>query len=164
MRPEGKDIVGVSAAGEPGISGVSESGIFGADEPGRRGVLCAAALLGAGALAGCATRDGGMSGATPPKLKGKPLAKAADVPVGGGRVDGNLKVVVTQPEQGTYKAFSAVCTHQGGTLGTIEDGVITCPLHGSEFSVTDGSVKKGPARAPLKSYPCKLQGDNIVGA
>lgn len=132
-------------------------------EPGRRGVLCAVALLGAGVLAGCGTREAG-SAATPEKLKGKTLAKAADVPVGGGTVDAELKVVVTQPEKGTYRAFSAVCTHQGATLGRVEDGVVSCPLHGSEFAVTDGSVKKGPAQAPLKSYPCRVQGDSIVGA
>ncbi|MQA94073.1 MAG: Rieske 2Fe-2S domain-containing protein [Streptosporangiales bacterium] len=129
---------------------------------GRRGLLCAAALLGAGALAGCATREGGGA-TTPANLKGKELAKAADVPVGGGTVVGDLKVVVTQPREGTFKAFSAVCTHQGATLGSVEDGMILCPSHGSGFGISDGSVKEGPARAPLKSYPCQLRDGAIYG-
>src|SRR5688572_23233833 len=40
---------------------------------------------------------------------------AADVPVGGGTVLTEEKVVVTQPTKGEFKAFTAICTHQGCT-------------------------------------------------
>ena len=42
---------------------------------------------------------------------------AAEIPVGGGKVFEALKVVVTQPTAGDFKAFSAVCTHQACTVG-----------------------------------------------
>jgi Rieske Fe-S protein len=45
--------------------------------------------------------------------EGKDLAAKADIPVGGGTVFKDEKVVVTQPEAGTFEAFTAVCTHQG---------------------------------------------------
>ncbi len=34
-------------------------------------------------------------------------------------------------------------------MGSVAKGVIVCPCHNSEFSVTDGSVKKGPATQAL---------------
>ena len=74
----------------------------------------------------------------------------------------SAKVVVTQPTAGTYKGFSAVCTHRGCTVGKVADGVISCPCHGSEFSATDGSVKQGPASKPLSAVSVKKSGTNIV--
>ena len=74
---------------------------------------------------------------------------AADVPVGGGVILDKEKLVVTQPEAGTFKAFSSTCTHQGCTVTKVADGTIDCPCHGSTFSVEDGSVQGGPAPSPL---------------
>ncbi|MBW8483208.1 Rieske (2Fe-2S) protein [Actinomadura parmotrematis] len=135
------------------------------DVIGRRAVLCcagAAAAAGAVALAGC-----GSSGGDEPDsagLKGKELAAATAVPVGGGSVNKDLKVVVTQPAQGTYKAFTAVCPHQGCLVDKIENGVIECPCHGSHFTATDGSVVRGPANKGLAAYPVRVEGGRIVGA
>jgi Ferredoxin subunits of nitrite reductase and ring-hydroxylating dioxygenases len=41
-----------------------------------------------------------------------------------------------------FYATQARCPHMGGNLlkGTLEGSVITCPLHASQFDVTDGSV------------------------
>ena len=51
---------------------------------------------------------------------------------------------MTQPTR-AVKAFTAVCTHQGCTVGMVEDGMIGCPCHGSTFDIaTDGSVRHGP--------------------
>lgn len=126
---------------------------------GRRAVLCGAGALGAAALAGCASGGGAKPVAD---LKGKQIAKTADIPVGGGKVYGDAKVVVTQPSQGAYKAFTAVCTHQGCTVGGVANGLIKCHCHGSEFKITDGSVQHGPAKAPLKEYPVRVEGGGIV--
>ncbi len=41
------------------------------------------------------------------------LGMASAVPVGGGMIYTDAKVVVTQPTKDVYKAFSAVCTHVG---------------------------------------------------
>jgi Rieske Fe-S protein len=72
------------------------------------------------------------------------------------------KVVVTQPTAGTFKAFSTTCTHQGCQVNKIADGLILCPCHGSKFSVTDGSVKGGPAPSPLPAASVSVQGTNLV--
>jgi nitrite reductase/ring-hydroxylating ferredoxin subunit len=47
------------------------------------------------------------------------------------------------------------CTHAGAPLaeGTLNGGVLTCPWHGSQFKVTDGSVLRGPTEKSLKVYP-----------
>ncbi|MFF4236609.1 Rieske (2Fe-2S) protein [Actinomadura geliboluensis] len=127
---------------------------------GRRAVLYGGAgVVGAAALAGCAS---GNEVKSAQDLKGKEIAKAADVPVGGGKIYGDEKVVVTQPTQGTFKAFTAVCTHQGCTVGSVRQGLINCPCHGSDFKITDGSVVKGPADKPLREYPVQVQNGGIV--
>lgn len=87
------------------------------------------------------------------------IAKTSDVPVGSGLIVD--KVVVTQPSAGTFKGFSAVCTHAGCTVNKVADGTIDCPCHGSKFNL-DGSVAKGPATAPLKPQSVSVQGDSIV--
>ncbi|BAC74716.1 iron-sulfur protein [Streptomyces avermitilis] len=92
---------------------------------------------------------------------GTVLAKTADIPEGGGKVFADQGVVVTQPTAGTYKAFSSKCTHQGCAVKGIADGVITCPCHNSQFSATDGSVKKGPATQALAAAKITVDGDSI---
>ena len=72
--------------------------------------------------------------------------------------------MITQPEAGTYKAFSKVCTHQGCDVSKIDGGVIICPCHGSEFSIKNGSPQNGPARQALPETQVKVNGDNIVAA
>lgn len=87
---------------------------------------------------------------------------AAKVPVDGGFIDSSAKVVVTQPSAGEYKAFTAVCTHQGCTVATVSNNVIQCPCHGSQFSAKDGSVVQGPASSPLAAVSVKVSGSTIT--
>ena len=59
-------------------------------------------------------------------------------------------------------ALSAICTHQGCTVGYHSGaGDIECPCHGSVFSTT-GSVINGPASTPLHSYPVSQTGDLLT--
>ncbi|MET9433055.1 Rieske (2Fe-2S) protein [Streptomyces sp. NPDC006551] len=132
---------------------------------GGAGLAVALAACGAGAdgKAGAETdgkADGGTSGA--PQDAGAPLARTADIPVGGGKVLADQGVVITQPTAGEFKAFSSKCTHQGCAVSGVGDGVITCPCHQSLFDVSDGSVKGGPATAPLPPTPIKVEGDAIT--
>lgn len=87
---------------------------------------------------------------------------AASIPVGGGVILDNLKVVVTQPTAGDYKAFSAVCPHQGCTVGTVGAEGIVCPCHGSTFDIATGAVTKGPATSGLDAKGVTVGADGIT--
>ncbi|MFC9330239.1 Rieske (2Fe-2S) protein [Kitasatospora sp. NPDC057015] len=122
----------------------------------RRTLLCGAAavLAGGGALtvSGCSSAGGSTSSTA---AAGGPVevGPASEVPVGGGKVFREKKIVVTQPTAGQYKAFSAKCTHAGCIVDQVKNNEILCPCHGSRFSITDGSVQgTGPAPTPLPSY------------
>jgi Rieske Fe-S protein len=141
----------------------------------RRHALTGAATVGLGLplLAACGGDDGGDTASDPagstsdggsastPSGDGGALATTADIAVGGGVIFADQKVVVTQPSEGDFKAFSAVCTHQGCTVGSVADGTINCPCHGSEFSIEDGSVQAGPATSSLGEVELDIQGDQI---
>lgn len=92
---------------------------------------------------------------------GGQLARTGDIPEGGGKIFKDRKVVVTQPQQGEFKAFSAVCTHMGCIVSSVADGTIDCACHGSEFRIADGSVAKGPATRPLPEEKIMVSGDSI---
>ncbi|MFF4963416.1 Rieske (2Fe-2S) protein [Streptomyces sp. NPDC001037] len=149
--------------------------------PARRTVMAAAGAAGlAAALTACGSGDGSSdtadTGSTPgttgptqgsaspeagEAAGGTALARTSDIPEGGGKIFKDRGVVVTQPTAGTYKAFSAKCTHQGCAVSRISDGVIVCPCHNSHFSVADGSVKQGPATQPLATEKITVSGDEI---
>jgi Rieske Fe-S protein len=93
---------------------------------------------------------------------GERLASTGDIPVGGGTVFANQKVVVTQPTPGTFEAFSAICTHQGCTVNKVDSGTIDCPCHGSKFAIADGSVVHGPASRPLPKRQVTVAGDALL--
>jgi Rieske Fe-S protein len=163
----------------------------GIPDPSRRAVLASTGLACAGAacatvLAGCSTYNSnsgiggsqatqassssaapasqaasaGQGGAAGPAA----LAQTSDVPVGGGKILSDKKIVITQPEAGLFDAFSAVCPHQGCIVGDVSGGTINCPCHGSKFSVSNGSVVQGPATSPLPPVSIKVQGTSIVQA
>ena len=68
-----------------------------------------------------------------------------------GDADGTPVMIAKQ--HGTLCALAEHCSHLGGPLseGTLKDGSIVCPWHGSEFALDDGHVVNGPATHP---QPC----------
>ncbi len=118
----------------------------------------ATSTSGGSSSAGKTVPTSGESG--PVSGSGLKVAKGT-VPVGGGVILRDAQLVVTQPEAGTFKAFSALCTHQGCPVSEIQDGVIVCNCHGSHFSIKDGSVLQGPATSPLTSEPISGSGDEL---
>ncbi|WP_353953677.1 Rieske (2Fe-2S) protein [Knoellia sp. S7-12] len=142
---------------------------------GRREALRAVgvvAIAGAG-LTACGTSADDVEGATDAASSAassaasgavgavKDLAKKAEIPVGGGKVIESAKVVITQPTAGEYKAFSAVCTHQGCTVSGVADGTINCACHGSKFDIATGEVKQGPATSGLPTKSATVGADGI---
>ncbi len=90
------------------------------------------------------------------------FARTGDIPLGGGRVFPDVRVVVTQPVAGEFKAFGIVCTHDGCELDGVSGGTINCPCHGSRFAITDGSVVQGPARSALRQETVAVDGGCVV--
>lgn len=154
----------------------------------RRIVFHGLGALGAAvALAGCGD-DSGNGDSTPGDTTGSPsdppatestppggggngdggdaavLATKDEIPVGGGIILTDEKIVITQPTAGQFEAFSAVCTHMGCTVGTVADGEIRCPCHGSVYDAATGEVIGGPAPAPLAAKEIKVQGNKILAA
>ncbi|MFJ3583601.1 Rieske (2Fe-2S) protein [Streptomyces sp. NPDC090127] len=142
------------------MSGVARRTVVSA--AGGAGLVAALAACGSGGGSGTDGKGGSGGGADAPAEAGAPLAKTADIPVGGGKVIDGRGVVITQPKAGEFKAFSSTCTHQGCAVSGVADGVITCPCHQSLFDFSDGSVKGGPATAPLPPTPIQVDGDSIT--
>ena len=156
----------------------------------RRALLIGAGVTCAAALAGCTTYDannGGLAGPAPTTGSAATsgsaaapsaastgaasgsaapaaaaLATTAEVPEGGGKIIDGKNIVITQPQAGSFKAFTAICTHQGCIVNSVADGTIDCPCHGSKFSIKDGSVVNGPATSPLTPVAIKVAGTSIV--
>ena len=95
------------------------------------------------------TAANASAGGTSAGTTGTLLGYVSEIPVGEGKIFAAEKVVVTQPTQGQYKAYSAVCTHLGCILDKVSDGKIYCPCHGAIFSVGNGGAIAGPTKVPL---------------
>jgi nitrite reductase/ring-hydroxylating ferredoxin subunit/uncharacterized membrane protein len=54
----------------------------------------------------------------------------------------------------TVHALHATCAHAGGPLdeGSVVDGCVRCPWHGSQFRLSDGRVVRGPAVYDQPAY------------
>lgn len=77
---------------------------------------------------------------------------------------GELPVFLVRDDAGTLHALQHWCPHAGGPLseGEFEDGVITCPWHGSRFKVADGRPVRGPATTPLPVYGVRERAGRIL--
>jgi Rieske Fe-S protein len=89
------------------------------------------------------------------------VAAVADVPVGGGIILQEQKLVITQPSDGQFRGFSAVCTHQGCVVATVSD-TINCGCHFSMYDIDSGDVVGGPAPSPLPEAPIIVEGNEIL--
>jgi Rieske Fe-S protein len=129
----------------------------------RRRVIATTGVLAASTavVAACGSSSPGASAPTSGGA-GAVTVSTDQVPVGGGVIVGDRGVVVTQPVAGTYKAFSALCTHQGCTVAAIQNGSIVCPCHGGSFSIIDGSVQGGPPPAPLDPKQVSVSGTTVT--
>ncbi len=84
--------------------------------------------------------------------------------MGGAKIYTAEKVMVSQPTSGDFKAFSTICTHQSCPIKQLNeaDKEIECNCHHSKFSITDGSVKQGPATKPLNELKVTVSGEDIT--
>lgn len=142
-------------------------------------------VLGAGCAcliaAGCSTPEQPSSAKPPAATPGPPTASgpelatepaevttpaarvltdASAIPVGGGRLIGDILVV--QPLKGLFKAFDARCPHLGARVSPPQQGIITCTVHSSQFLDMDGSRLDGPASRGLKEIPIETDNGKII--
>ncbi len=132
----------------------------------RRTVIGVAVGAGVGVplLAACGSDDTASSDGGSSDSAGGPsgtVATTSEIPVGSGKIFAADKVVITQPTAGDFKAFTAVCTHQGCVVAEVKGDEIDCNCHGSKFSVTDGSVLGGPATKPLAELKVTVTGEDL---
>ena len=66
--------------------------------------------------------------------------------------------------QDQYLAVQDLCTHDDGPLGEGElfGELIECPRHGARFDVKTGQAVTLPAVIPVKTYPVKVTGNEIL--
>ncbi len=102
--------------------------------------------------------DGAGSSAAP---AGEPLASTSDIEVGGGSIFADQEVVVTQPAEGEFRCFTAICSHQGCVVSSVSDGTINCDCHGSKYDIDTGDVVEGPATFALGEEEIAVSGDQI---
>jgi nitrite reductase/ring-hydroxylating ferredoxin subunit len=129
------------------------------------GLSCAAALTACGAGRETTPPPAPTSAPVapaPPSTTAPALAATSDIPVGGGKVFPDFRLVVTRPSATDLKAFTAICTHDGCLLDSVADKTINCPCHGSRFAITDGAVVRGPAMRALTARTITVEGDSIL--
>lgn len=93
------------------------------------------------------------------------IAETKDLLPGTGKVvEGEGFSIALFNVAGTFYAIDNTCTHQGGPLGEGElaGEVVTCPWHGAKFNVKTGQVLKPPAREGVRSFPVKIQGNDVL--
>lgn len=63
---------------------------------------------------------------------------------------------------GTYHAVANACPHADGPLGegAMDGPLVTCPYHGWQFDVTDGSCKTNPY-TKVQTYPVQVVKDAV---
>ncbi|KDR63663.1 MULTISPECIES: Rieske 2Fe-2S domain-containing protein [Streptomyces] len=88
------------------------------------------------------------------------LGELATVPLGRPerRMIEDLAVLVVRDADDTLSVIADHCSHLGGPLseGTISDGCVTCPWHGSVFRLSDGWNVEGPATAPQPAFDVRV--------
>jgi nitrite reductase/ring-hydroxylating ferredoxin subunit len=92
------------------------------------------------------------------------VAAAEDLP------EGSARAVYFAGDQvalfnagGALYALGNRCSHANGPLaeGTVEDGCVTCPWHGSRFEVASGRPRGGPAVRPVPTYRVKVEDGGV---
>lgn len=79
---------------------------------------------------------------------GQPVRRSVD----------DVPVLVVRESGGTVHALAERCSHLAGPLseGTVTDGCVRCPWHGSVFRLSDGWNVRGPATAPQPAFDTRI--------
>ncbi len=74
-------------------------------------------------------------------------------------VEAEGRQIMLYRHRGRLYAIDNICSHAGGLLsrGPVADLTVTCPLHGSRFTLADGCVSRGPASQPQPVLPTRIR-------
>ncbi len=91
------------------------------------------------------------------------LGKKSTVPLKSGKLFrvGGQSIFVTQPSAGVFRAFNALCTHQGGIVNRVSGSNMICPSHGARFDSNTGNPAGGPARRALAKIKITVSGNDL---
>lgn len=122
-------------------------------------------LLGAFAAAAVAIGFGSFGESAMAASKTYIACRTTDIKVGSAKIvtipKTSIKVAITQPKKGVFKAFQPICTHQGAQITGLSGSNLVCRQHGASFSTTTGAATGGPTRKALKSYKVTVSGKSV---
>lgn len=85
---------------------------------------------------------------------------------------GSMKTVMVRGKKialanigGEFFAVDDTCSHAQCSLGSegfLDGNVVTCGCHGAQFDVTNGKVMSFPASTDVRSYPVKIEREDIL--
>lgn len=80
------------------------------------------------------------------------------------RVNINGQRILLANVDGNFYATDDSCTHEEASLSTgfLKGELVKCPLHGSRFNVRTGEVLEEPAEENLRTYPARIEGNDIL--
>jgi len=91
-------------------------------------------------------------------------AETTEIPAGKSkRIELEENTIAIFNVGGNFHAIQDTCNHMGAPLsdGNLKGCTVICPWHAAQFDVTSGKAVGGPARGDLRSYPIKIEGDEI---
>ena len=76
---------------------------------------------------------------------------------------GDRTFAIYRTSDDKFYATDGLCTHQKVHLagGFVMDNIIECPKHNGRFDFTTGKAKGAPVCVDLKTYPVKIEGDEV---
>lgn len=110
-------------------------------------------------LLGTATTFAGVFLAACGKAPSADVA-ATEVPVGSAVIVDNI--IIAQPSEGQFVAYSTTCPHQGSPITEVDGDTVRCPSHGSTFDIATGEPVSGPATSGMTTVPVREEGGTIV--
>jgi 3-phenylpropionate/trans-cinnamate dioxygenase ferredoxin component len=92
------------------------------------------------------------------------VARLGEIPATGlkGLVLDEQKIVLVRQGDQVY-ALEDRCSHEEFALsdGEMVAGQIECALHGARFDPATGAPKALPAVKPVKTFECRVEGDEV---
>lgn len=94
------------------------------------------------------------------------VGKKDEIPRDGAKVIqiDDTRIAIFRVGEDEFYAIEDLCTHDEASLAEgwfPQPYVIECPRHGAWFDIRTGKVLRMPAIYPVKTYPVKVEGDEV---